>query len=472
MNTVKASTVTPQEFIDSGGLKARHWLVFGVIALVLMADGMDITIVSHVFPSLVKEWGATGTQITFIVTVSFIGMGLGAIIGGRMADRFGRKILTVLSLILLGVTTIAMATAPNMEMFIFWRIVSSLGLGGVMPVIMTLLADLVPSANRGQLVAIVSAGIGLGTTFGAFLAGAVIPDSGWRTLMTICGIIPLALIIPFLALVPESPAWLAARGSMGRARRALEKLVPGSLPSTVQLVAPAVAQKNKGAFKTILSRRFVAVTGLIWAYAFIGLGVQMTIVQYLPTLLQAPVPGLTTAQSSLVVGLYGAGSMVGNILLGMLLRKYSRFGVVGTFLVLSIGSLVIIGSNPSMEFPLLVLMMSLTGLVLPTILGGTQNIFATIEYPARVRATGVGSASLAGRVGSVAGGITGGTLLGAGLGFSGFFLVLALPVAVMVGVVGAMSATKRHHSAIGISDSAGENPQVRSDSSADHTVPQ
>jgi len=215
VNTVKASTVTPQEFIDSGGLKARHWLVFGVIALVLMADGMDITIVSHVFPSLVKEWGATGTQITFIVTVSFIGMGLGAIIGGRMADRFGRKILTVLSLILLGVTTIAMATAPNMEMFIFWRIVSSLGLGGVMPVIMTLLADLVPSANRGQLVAIVSAGIGLGTTFGAFLAGAVIPDSGWRTLMTICGIIPLALIIPFLALVPESPAWLAARGSYG-----------------------------------------------------------------------------------------------------------------------------------------------------------------------------------------------------------------------------------------------------------------
>ena len=93
--------------------------------------------------------------------------------------------------------------------------------------------------------------------------------------------------------------------------------------------------------------------------------------------------------------------------------------------------------------------MGLTGLVLPTVLGGTQNIFATIAYPASVRATGVGAGSLAGRVGSVAGGIAGGTIIGTGLGFSGFFLVLTLPVAVMIGVVTGLKANARRHGADG-----------------------
>jgi MFS transporter, AAHS family, 4-hydroxybenzoate transporter len=449
MLTTTASPQTPQQVLDAMGLTARHWVVFGVIALVLLADGMDITIVSHVFPSLVREWGVVPAQITFIVTASFVAMGLGAVLAGRLADRFGRKRLTIGAMILLGVATAVLATAPNVEMFALWRIVSSFGLGGVMPVVLTLLADLVPSANRGQLVAIVSTGVGLGTTCGAFLAGAIIPVAGWRTLMVLCGIIPLALILPFLALVPESPTWLVVRRSAAKAQQAMTKLVPRSGASPLHLVAPVGAKGDTGVFGVLLSRRFAVTTALIWSYALIGLGLQMTIVQYLPTLLQAPVPGLSTGQSSLVVGLYGAASTIGNLLLGMLLRKYSRFSVVGIFLALSIACLILIGTNPAMDFPFLVLMMSLTGLVLPTVLGGTQNIFAAIAYPASVRATGVGAGSLAGRVGSVAGGITGGTIIGAGLGFSGFFLVLALPVAVMIGVVVGLKADARRHGADG-----------------------
>lgn len=440
---------TPQEVIDRVGLKGRHWLIFTVVALILLADGMDITIVSHVFPSLIREWGVGPEQITFIVTASFIAMGIGAVLGGRLADRFGRKKVTVLAMVLLGATTAVLATAPSVEMFTFWRVVSSLGLGGVMPVVLTLLADLVPSVNRGQLVAIVSAGVGLGTTCGAFLAGAIIPMAGWRTLLVVCGVIPLLLIVPFLAVVPESPTWLAARGSVSKAKQSITKLLPGNNVSTLNFGAPPVATKESGAFAVLLSRRFRVTTGLIWVYALIGLGLQMSIVQYLPILLQSPVPGLSTGQSSLVVGLYGAASTVGNLLLGMLLRKFSRFTVIGTFLVMSILCLLLIGTNPTMDFRFLVLIMSITGLVLPTVLGGTQNILAAIAYPARARATGVGAGSLAGRVGAVAGGIAGGTLIGAGIGFSGFFMALTLPVALMVGVIAGLKVDAKRHGADG-----------------------
>lgn len=133
----------------------------------------------------------------------------------------------------------------------------------------------------------------------------------------------------------------------------------------------------------------------------------------------------------------------------MLLRKFSRFTVIGTFLVMSILCLLLIGTNPTMDFRFLVLIMSITGLVLPTVLGGTQNILAAIAYPAQARATGVGAGSLAGRVGAVVGGIAGGTLIGAGIGFSGFFMALTLPVALMVGVIAGLKVDAKRHGADG-----------------------
>ena len=171
--------------------------------------------------------------------------------------------------------------------------------------------------------------------------------------MILCGVIPLALILPFLALVPESPTWLVVRRSAAKSKHAMTKIMPLHQVAPLHLVAPVHAKAQTGAFRVLLSPRYAVTTVLIWTYALIGLGMQMTIVQYLPTLLQAPVPGLSTEQSSLVVGIYGAASTIGNLLLGMLLRRYSRFSVVGVFLTLSVACLLLIGTNPTPSWYLL-----------------------------------------------------------------------------------------------------------------------
>ncbi len=444
MEETKSRPLTLEGFIDQNGFKPRQWISVGLVFLILLADGMDVTIVSHVFPSLKKDWNAGLGNITFIVTAGFVGMGVGAVLAGRLADHLGRKYVTVGSVVLFGVTALAMAGSQNIETFTVWRILSSIGLGGAMPVVLTLLADLLPTANRAQTMAIVYAGVGFGTITGASLAGLIIPAAGWHVLMLVCGAIPLLLVVPFVSLVPESPAWLASRGMPAKAERSLARLHPDLDLSQVKFGVPGRLAGQSGGFALLVSSRYVVTTVLIWAFAFCGVGLQLTIGQYLPLLLQAtPQPGLTTGQSSLVVGLYGAAATVGSIALGILFKKYSVHRVIATYLAISILCLVVIGFYQQVDLMFLIVIMTMTGMVLPAVIGGTQNILAALAYPARVRATGVGAASASGRIGSIAGGLIGGSLIGAGLGLSGFLLAMTVPVTVMMALVTGLKMNMR-----------------------------
>ncbi|NLT25802.1 MAG: aromatic acid/H+ symport family MFS transporter, partial [Microbacteriaceae bacterium] len=115
---------------------------------------MDVTIVSHTFPSLIQEWGVDiGGGIALVVTFGYLAMGLGAIVGGRLADRFGRKIVIVVAAGIMSVGTALGATAADFGQFTAWRVFASLGIGAVMPLAITLLADLVPERRRGAMVA-------------------------------------------------------------------------------------------------------------------------------------------------------------------------------------------------------------------------------------------------------------------------------------------------------------------------------
>jgi hypothetical protein len=123
---------------------------------------------------------------------------------------------------------------------------------------------------------------------------------------------------------------------------------------------------------------------------------------------------------------------------------------------------------PSLEFTALLVSMSLLGLVLPPSIGGTKDILSAVAYPARVRGTGVGAANLAARVGTVAGGIGGGTLIGAGLGLSGLFLVLMIPITILIALLGGLRIDARRRGADGLEGEREEDsPGVRVGSSVE-----
>lgn len=421
-------------------LTARHWIYFSLITLVLLCDGMDVTIVAHVFPTLIKSWGVSvGGGIAFVVAGGFLAMGLGAVVAGGLSDRWGRKSVLIGSVLIFGGATALGGTSGDFTAFATWRILACLGMGAAMSSGNTLLADLVPERRRAALLAASYAGVGLGTTVGAILAGTLIPTAGWRVLLVVAGLIPLAVIVMVVAAVPESPAFLAAKR---RAGGTVSSLGLGREPSELgagrrSSSGPAVS------LGSILVRPFTLTTVLLWLFGFFSLGTQLLIAQYMPTLLQLPEPGLSTVQSSTVVGVYGLASVLGSVVLGAILARVSRFLVIGIALGMAAAMSIVVYLLPEPGFGSLLVMLGIAGFILPSAFGPTRSVVAAMAYPTSMRGAGIGVAEFGGRLGAATGGVAGGTLIATGMGLSGIFLVLLLPIGLLLGSLAGLRAQSR-----------------------------
>ncbi|QZY50625.1 MFS transporter [Leucobacter tenebrionis] len=426
-------------------LTPRQWVAFLLIALVLLADGMDVTIVSHIFPSLIEQWGVSiGGGIAALVSAGFIAMGVGALVAGRAADRWGRKPVLVTTTLLFGAGTALGASSTDFASFSAWRLLACLGMGAAMATGNTLLADLMPPRRRSAMLATAYAFVGLGTTVGATLAAVIIPTAGWEGLLIAGGAIPLVIAVVLALVVPEAPPFLVARGDLERAARAAARLDPRSVGALLEGAAQPRGTADHGAWRQLFSRRFAPRTILLWAFGFFSLGTQLMVVQYLPTMLQLPEPGLDTVQSSTIVGAYGFTSVLGGLLLGVVLVRASRFATIGIALALTAMAVLVIGLAPSPGYGALLALLSVTGFLLPSACGPTRSVLAAAAYPTDVRGTGVGSTEFSGRLGSAAGGAAGGALIGAGLGLSGFFSALLVPVFILLALLAGLRAVSRH----------------------------
>lgn len=464
MHTHQTKKLDLTSAMEAQGLTKRHWLFFSVIALIMLFDGMDVTIVSHIFPSLIQDWGVeVGGGIAIVVSGGFVGMGVGALIAGRLADLIGRKTVFIWAAALFSVATALGATSGDFAAFTLWRWIACLGMGSTMASANALLSELVPKRNRAALLAVAYAFVGLGTALGASLAGLILPTEGWRLLLAMAGIGPFIFVVLAAFVLPESPGHYLARGSVDRAKRSVKRIVPDLDLSEVELVLPeqptSTSEHQTGALTKLMSKTYAPVTILLFIFGFVSLGTQLTIVQYLPILLQLPSTGLDTVQSSAIVSLYGLTSTAGGLLIGVFLAKWSRFVVFGTLLALSSLTILTVALTPAPGYTLLLIMFGIFGAIVPSVLGPSRSILAATALPTDIRATGIGATEMGGRIGSALGGGIGGVLIGTGIGLSGFLLLLLFPIALLGGALGGLNILSRKK----VSDNIGAYSSNRHD---------
>ena len=176
-------------------------------------DAMDVGLVSFVLAALIAEWSLTGEQASWIASAGFVGMAVGASLGGLLADRFGRRSVFALTLLVYGLATGASALAGGVAALIALRVVVGLGLGAELPVASTYVSELAPARMRGRLIVILEAFWAIGWTAAALIGFFVIPASadGWRWAFAL-GVIPALYALIVRWGLPESPRWLAQRG--------------------------------------------------------------------------------------------------------------------------------------------------------------------------------------------------------------------------------------------------------------------
>ncbi|TQL86130.1 MFS transporter [Microbacterium saperdae] len=206
--------------LDDLPFTRRHLRLLSGSGVGWALDAMDVGLISFILAALTQQWDLTKGEAGWIASVGFIGMALGATLGGLLADRFGRRQVFALTLLIYGVATGASALVGGIVALLVLRFLVGLGLGAELPVASTYVSEFAPARIRGRLIVILEAFWAVGWTAAALIGFFVIPasDDGWRWAFAL-GAIPAIYALIVRWGLPESPRWLASRGRIAEAER-------------------------------------------------------------------------------------------------------------------------------------------------------------------------------------------------------------------------------------------------------------
>lgn len=417
-----------RELINGNPLSRFQKLVVFLGFCVIALDGFDIAIMGFIAPTLKHEWGVTNYELGFVISAALIGLALGAILSGPLADWLGRKKIIVNSVFFFGFWTIVTAFSQNIEQMIFFRFMTGLGLGAAMPNIGTLVSEYAPERQRSFLITVIFCGFTFGAAAGGFSASWLIPRFGWHSLMALGGILPLLFAPLLIWLLPESVRFLVVkRASAARIRAILQRLYPGQIADNAEFTLPA-QPVNANAMRLVLSRHYRLGSLMLWLVYFMGLFLVYILGSWLPTLVKEV--GLTVSQAAVMTAIYQAGGTVGSLFAGWLMDRINPHLALG--LIYAIGGLFTMAMGyAAASFALLCLLAFVSGACLNGANTG-MNALSARYYPTQARATGSSWMHGVGRMGAILSAFAGAEMMALNLSFENVFLILGIPAALTV----------------------------------------
>lgn len=404
---------------------------------------MDIGLVSFVLAALATQWSLSPGELSAIASIGFVGMAIGASLGGLLADRIGRRQVFALTLLVYGLATGASALATGVGMLLMLRFLVGLGLGAELPVASTLVSEYAPARIRGRVVVALEAFWALGWLAAAVIGYLVVPSSadGWRWAFAL-GVVPAAYALVVRWGLPESVRFLERRGRDADAEAAVRRFessagVPAPSPidqlAAVQVSAGQnpIGQGTNGqsasappswlALWSPAYRRRTLALWLTWFgtnFSYYGAFI------WLPTLLVAS--GFTLVKSFEFTLIITLAQLPGYALSAILIERWGRRPTLALFLAGSALSAVAFGLAGSVPAVLA------TGMALSFCnLGAWGALYAVTPevYPTQLRATGAGSAAAFGRLASIIAPLLV-PLLSTTTGLTGLFAIFALAFAI------------------------------------------
>ena len=417
-----------RELINGNPLSRFQKLVVFLGFCVIALDGFDIAIMGFIAPTLKHEWGVTNYELGFVISAALIGLALGALLSGPLADWLGRKKIIVNSVFFFGFWTIVTAFSQNIEQMIFFRFMTGLGLGAAMPNIGTLVSEYAPERQRSFLITVIFCGFTFGAAAGGFSASWLIPRFGWHSLMALGGVLPLLFAPLLIWLLPESVRFLVVkRAPAARIRAILQRLYPGQIADNAEFTLPA-QPANTNAMRLVLSRHYRLGSLMLWLVYFMGLFLVYILGSWLPTLVKEV--GLTVSQAAVMTAIYQAGGTVGSLFAGWLMDRINPHRALG--LIYAIGGLFTMAMGyAAASFALLCLLAFVSGACLNGANTG-MNALSARYYPTQARATGSSWMHGVGRMGAILSAFAGAEMMALNLSFENVFLILGIPAALTV----------------------------------------
>ncbi|RSB50973.1 niacin transporter NiaP [Acinetobacter soli] len=374
-----------------------HYTLLWVVGLGWMFDALDTGIIAFILTTLVKDWALTPAESGWIVSIGFIGMAIGAVCSGGLADRFGRKTMFATTLLIYSLATAACAFAPNLTWLLVFRFIVGVGLGGQLPVAVTLVSEYIPSHVRGRFIVLLESFWGLGWLVAALVSYFVIPKFGWQIAFLMGGL-PALYVYVIIKKIPESIPYLINRGRIDEAHELVQEIErQAGVPVIEHLVVKPVAEKQRVSFKQLWSGAFARRSLMLWLIWFGIVFSYYGIFTWLPSLLVKQ--GYTVVQSFEYVLIMILAQLPGYVCAAWLIERLGRKATLASFITACAISAYLFGQADSM-FSVMVwgCLMSFFNLGA----WGVLYTYTPEQYPANIRAFGAGWASAIGRIGGIA----------------------------------------------------------------------
>lgn len=411
----------PLETLQHEPMSVRQWYVVAVCIGIMALDGYDVLSIAFAAPGITAQWGISKATLGVVLSLELMGMALGSILMGALADSRGRRPTLLLGLLILTVGMLIAGVAPNVYVLGAARVFTGIGIGGLLAAATATSSDFCNNKNRALAVVLVAGGFAFGIYLGATFLAPLLNQFDWRVTFYMGALLSLIFIPLVYFFVPETVTFIERKrpgDALERIQVIMRRLghsVPESLPSRGAREAEPVGVSSL--FKTGL-----APITCILLFAYLGnVGTYYYFVKWIPTIVSDL--GYSTSQATTVLGVISLGGVIGSIGLSIITRFLPIRPLMALCLILAaIG----VATFPYFTETLqsMKLVGFITGLFIFAAISGFFGLFA-VSYPSSLLGSGSGLVLGVGRGGAVLGPMIPGFLFAAGMMLENIAIIMA-----------------------------------------------
>ena len=377
--------------------------------LLLAVDGFDVLSISFAAPGIAAEWGIDRAALGLVLSMELIGMGIGALLVGNVADRLGRRPTILLSLVLVTIGMALAALATSVALLSAYRFATGIGIGGILAATTAMAAEYANDKHRNLAVSLMAGGYPLGAIVGGAIVSVLLAWFSWRSVFVFGAALTAAFIPIVWFLLPESISFLLEkrpRDALERVNDTLRRIGHDALD---RLPEPKSVTHKPG-MRRLFAPGLAKITILLTAAFFAHIMTFYFFVKWIPKLVADM--GYAASLAGSVLIWFNVGGLLGSVLFGLLTQRFRLPALVIGVLVLSAGAVAAFGQGPA-DLLRLSVTAAVGGLFMNAAVVGLYAMFAQ-SFPTPVRAGGTGFAIGFGRGGAALGPIVAGVLFAAG----------------------------------------------------------
>jgi AAHS family 4-hydroxybenzoate transporter-like MFS transporter len=424
--------------LDSTKITAFQSTIIGLCALMAMIDGMDTQAIGMVAPAIASDWHVPAAVFGPVFGSSLFSGLIGALVVGQAGDRFGRKPVLIFSVLVVALGSLATPFTHSISALLIVRLVTGFGLGGALPIIISITSEFSPKRLRLNIVALMYCGFPFGSVLGGVLAAQLIPRFGWASIFYIGGVIPLILIPTFALVMPESISFLASNGKQNQVEALSKRLGLRADDLAVVRGDPQARATVRGLFA---EGRAIG-TLFLWTTLFLSLLLTVFLVNWMPLVTHQA--GLGIKSAVLGVAALNLGGIIGCFLIGWISKHFRSIVPIAVAYFLGGAAIALIGLVVQSGQMLLAV-----SFVAGLLTVGSQMCAVSLSasyYESALRSTGVGWALGIGRIGAIIGPVIGGVLIAQHVATPTLFLIAgAVSLGAGAAVVGIARITRRRN---------------------------